>query len=132
VWPVCVRPFGGHPRETVFYVTSTAFLSARGMIYWPYLQRFFQKFTWWLHSVDIWNYKELCPSVVKAQVVKDASHLGWDAFRSHSSGGLEQTYMIPVFKQKGGARYSYSFNAFRYTNMYFRMCCVDHKKQDSY
>lgn len=38
-----------------------------------------QEFNWWLHSVDTWNSREICTEVVQAQIVTDASHLGWGA-----------------------------------------------------
>jgi hypothetical protein len=33
----------------------------------------------WLQAVDYWNYKEVCTETIQAQVVTDASHLGWGA-----------------------------------------------------
>lgn len=38
-----------------------------------------QEYNWWLHSVDTWHSQEICTEVVQAQIVTDASHLGWGA-----------------------------------------------------
>jgi len=38
-----------------------------------------QEFSWWLDSVDTWNSREICPTSIQAQVITDASHLGWGA-----------------------------------------------------
>jgi len=38
-----------------------------------------EEFTWWLESASIWNTREICCEAVQAQIVTDASHLGWGA-----------------------------------------------------
>lgn len=35
--------------------------------------------TWWLESVDHWNSRTICSESFQAQIVTDASHLGWGA-----------------------------------------------------
>ena len=38
-----------------------------------------EEFNWWIDSVSSWNEREICTETVQAQVVTDASHLGWGA-----------------------------------------------------
>lgn len=38
-----------------------------------------QELEWWLNSVNYWNSKEICTESIQAQVITDASHLGWGA-----------------------------------------------------
>jgi len=44
--------------------------------------------TWWLESVDAWNEREICSESIQAQIVTDASNLGWGAvYEGHIASG---------------------------------------------
>lgn len=38
-----------------------------------------EEFTWWLESASTWNVREICCEAFQAQIVTDASSLGWGA-----------------------------------------------------
>ncbi|WAR11495.1 hypothetical protein MAR_025675 [Mya arenaria] len=47
-----------------------------------------EELQWWLNSVDYWNSREICSETIQAQVVTDASGLGWGAtYGSHVASG---------------------------------------------
>lgn len=48
----------------------------------PLTEPVLHELRWWLDSVDYWNSKEICTDLVHAQIITDASHLGWGAVYS--------------------------------------------------